>query len=530
MSEPRPVPKFASFRPKPTPPSPAPAPSTDQARREHRAKDDVQDRKDRKHHRKHRSRSRERHNQKQVEVKKRESPLREQAFFVVDKVGDEKNLIYGGTHKYSVPPFYRVGAGTVLGAPSSLKIDRDLSDDRKILLRDRRDFRSNVREKYVFSKVAKERPRLLKIRPELIEPSNVESDFVPFWSGRKRRRRNSSDSENGEVNYRSIHGKAKPRDEPMDEALEYATESESETERTLDLDTSIRQKAIDLSRDVEQSPNNIDAWIALIDHQDRLLRSGDDRRRTTNAEMQSTADIKIHMYEKALAKAITLHDRERLLLGLMKEGSKIWEIKSLSDRWDRISKENIDSLVLWKSYLDFRQTTFSTFRYEETRDVFLKRIKLLSETIRLGKDVESLYEQLLYVLLRLTVYIRESGYSELAVAVWQGLLEFNFFAPDFIASKEDKDKIAEFTEFWESEVPRVGEDGALGWSHYAHDKSDNPPEILADEEGDALENQEIFKSWTKAERLRSKTSCNPVSSFSFHQKKIVVEVEHKRCV
>jgi len=514
------VPKFASFRPKPS----QPVPSASDETRDRKGiitreipQDTGDDRKRR--HRRHRSRSGERSHG--PIVKHPPSPPKAQTsdLFIIDRKGDVKNLVYRSIHRYSIPPYYRTGAGSVLGASIDTKIDRDFGDEKGIVLSSRRNLKSNSREKYIFSKVERQRPRLLKIRPELlVEPAtDLEVDFIPLTTGRGRKRdRDDHDDSTGSdqeaMHYRSIHGKAKANDQPADDTFQYATENESSDSdqgQSFRLDSMVRSEAIKLSRKVEQFPHDVDAWIALIEHQDRLLRDGHDRRRITNAEMRSTADIKIHMYEKALEKCQSLPDRERLLLGLMTEGSKIWEIKVQSDKWEKISMENIGSLVLWQSYLDFRQTTFSKFRYEEVRDIFIKRLDLLLAAIRSARtNKDSLYKQLLLVLLRFTIYIRESGYSELAIAIWQGLLEFNFFAPPRHFSHEEK--IALFKEFWESEVPRIGEENALGWSYFlTNEGSSDPPDVLTDEVHDSVDQRNVFKSWAKAERLRSDASHVP---------------------
>ena len=263
---------------------------------------------------------------------------------------------------------------------------------------------------------------------------------------------------------------------------------------------------VKLSRKVEQSPHDIAAWLALIDHQDTLIRVEGDQRRITNAEMRSTADIKIHMYEKALEQARSLEDRETLLLGLMTEGSKIWEVMAQSERWEQISKDNIDSFVLWKSYLNFRQTTFGTFQYEEVRDIFAQRIKLLMQAAQADAS-HAFHDQIVYVFLRLTTFMRESGYAELAVAIWQGLLEFNFFAPS--KSLEPGEKVALFKEFWESEVPRIGEDSAHGWCHFMENEGvSEAPDTLNDEEGNFLD-RNLFNSWAAAEKIRARASRMP---------------------
>ena len=536
MTDRRTVPKFASFKPKT---ESVPPVLSERPTARHSGNDEVQnkerDRKrhkikhkhDENRHRKHRSpprsRSPERTHRSERDVPK--PPVIEDdspELFVADWKGDINNLVYGSIHRYSIPPFRRVGAGGVMGASADLKIDRDNKDDRVIILAKKGNFKSNLRERYIFSKIQKEKPRLLKIKSATVVEATkpIEADFIALQSerGNKRKHRNgekqsdSEDEEDGE-DYRSIHGKSKAKDQPVDEDLEYATESDfsgSEAGRAVHVDATLSQKSMQLARQVEQSPNDIDAWLALIAHQETLLQSGGEKRRVTNAEIRSTADIKLHMYEKALEQAKSLPDRERLLLGIMEEGSKVWDVKTQSSKWEQVSLDNIQSLLLWKSYINFKQTDFSTFRYEEVKDIFVTRIKLLLKNIDSGKSthVEMLYQQLLYVLLRLTVYMRTSGYSELGIATWQGLLEFNYFAPGM--PDDPNERVILFKDFWESEVPRVGEDGSLGWRKYVESiDSSEPPPALVDEAGDKLNDQDIFRSWAKSERLRSRISQFP---------------------
>jgi hypothetical protein len=528
MSEPKTgVPKFASFRPKPTAPVSEEAKGDKNSEKKHcsRGKDERHD-KDHKqhHHERRRSRSRESSPVRQTKIEPSGVQPKDESVgvFVVDRKGDVKNLVYGSVHRYSIPPFHRFGAGCVLGAPPTTKIDRDYGDERGIVLSNWRDSRSGFREKYIFSKMERERPRLLKIRPEVESERHevVEADFIPLQHSRGEKHKSatkgdgdSSISDRDERDYRSIFGKGKAKGYPSDEDLQYATESDSsgsEAGRTIKIDASVRQKNIELSRKVEDFPHDVEAWISLINHQDTLTGTQDDRRRATNAEIRSTAEIKIHMYEKALGKAKSLKDREKLFLGLMREGEKIWEIKTQAERWEQISKDNIDSLLLWTSYLNFQQTTFSSFRHEGVREIFTKRIDALSKALIMSGtgDTASIYQQLIYLLLRFTLFLRESGYSEQALSIWQGLLEMNFFSPNSLLSQEATVKL--FQEFWESEVPRLGEDGALGWRHFVEDDGiSEAADAMVDEAGDAVNNEDLFTTWAAAERMRSRGSRAP---------------------
>ena len=526
MSEPKTsIPRFVSFRPAPEPPGSTGVTKVKEKSQKSQRRDGRTIVEDGKHHcKRHRSRTRGREITHSTTLRKTKSPAPGNdgplESFIVDQKGDLNNLVYGSNHRYSIPLFQRAGAGRVMGAPSDIKIDRDYGDDKGIVLSHRTHFKSNFREKYVFSKIERDRPRILKIRPGPDVGSLVETelDFLSLQKPQRKKRKRAnaeetSESDQDTIDYRSIRGKAKASDQLVEEDLQYATESESsasETGRVMKLDQRSRQRTAELSQIVEKHPHDIDAWISLIDHQDTLINSVNDRRRITNAEIRSTADIKIHMYEKALDKARTLSDRERLHLGLMSEGAKVWGINYQSDRWEQIAKDNIDSLLLWKSYVSFKQTTFSTFRYEEVKEVFVKRIKLLRaalSAVEAGGE-NALYQQLLYVLLRLTLYIRESGFAELAVATWQGLLEFNFFAPSQIDSPSQK--FALFMAFWESEVPRIGEIGALGWCRFAENEDSSlPPEPASDEAANLRDKRHLFASWAKSEQCQAKASRVP---------------------
>ncbi|CAG8960474.1 hypothetical protein HYFRA_00008193 [Hymenoscyphus fraxineus] len=525
MSEPN-IPKFGSFRPKAqtsqqTPKNPERESKHHSKSGERKERWIQEEEKHRHRHRRHqRSRSRERHG-KTTEVREAAPPLKvpydnSPEIFVIDRKGDEKNLIYNSVHRYSVPPFHRIGAGNVLGAPRNIKIDRDASDDKVIVLQDGRDSNASRRERYAFSKIDREKPRLLRIRPEATvkDQDDPSANYVPLENTRSRKRRKigaeddgSSASDDDETHYRSIHGKKKAT-EPEDGALQYATESDdSSYEDGIPVSNlAVRQKNVELSRRVEEFPHEIESWLALIELQDTLLRDEDDRHRATNAEIRSTAEIKIHMYEKALDRAKTLQDREKLLLGRMAEGAKIWDSNLQTARWEQISKDNIDSLMLWKSSLNFKQTSFTTFRYEEIRDMFLTRIELLSkEALKaayLGAD--AIYQQLIYVLLRATLFIRESGYQELGIAIWQGVLEINFQRSEQNSSVPVSP--GSLNDFWESEVPRIGEDGALGWRHFleTQDSPEAPPSLTDEPENSFMQvKHQIFGSWAAAERFRS---------------------------
>lgn len=72
----------------------------------------------------------------------------------------------------------------------------------------------------------------------------------------------------------------------------------------------------------------------------------------------------------------------------------------------------------------------------------------------------SIEVKLVYVFLRLTVFMKEAGYHELSMALWQAVLELCVMRPPGV---ETDAAMASLEEFWDSEAPRLGERGYLPW-------------------------------------------------------------------
>src|SRR2546430_14384124 len=162
------IPKFASFRPKG---KPEPALNADKSRTTSAYTEAKHQRKQRsrskdRHRRHHRSRSRERGVGSLVEASLATSDTLDEdiGLFVTDRRGDPDNLVYGKIHRYSIPLFRRRGAGSVLGLPVHIKIDRYADEDKGILVSDHRG--SRKREKYTFARNESKSIKKLRILPD----------------------------------------------------------------------------------------------------------------------------------------------------------------------------------------------------------------------------------------------------------------------------------------------------------------------------------------------------------------------------
>ena len=533
--EKKPVPKFSSFKFPQAPPPDADRSSERHSREAARREEKSRHRSSR--HRSHRDRSRSRerrrehgdrdhrhshrkdvHTREEVTVASRpvvkEAREEDTDLFIIDLKGDRHNLLYGTLHRYSVPAYHRVGRGSVLGLPRRYKIDRETEGNTLVLrTNDWPTDSTRLKSKNILAGLRKQKGRLLRVRPEPVSDAaddipDHSKDYLPLNPSAHRRRREGpqeADSDDERYAYRSIHGKAKPeQDIPSDVEAVSETDSEDEGFR-VDLNEETKQTNVELSRRTEESPSDVGAWLRLIDHQDSLLSGAEGESRTlTYAERTSLADIKISLYEKALKNVGQKPAKERLLLGLLEEGAKLWDTKKVSEKWQSTLKSNSQFIGLWIKYLDFRQTQFVDFRYDRCLTTFIDCLKL-NQTSPSGQG--KVYVQN-YLFLRLTLFIREAGFTEHAVGLWQAILELTFLGPEGSEHSDREAVLSNFMAFWESEAARIGEPGAKGWKSGNNGSVDQKAPSPVRE----VNPKSIFKSWITCERERIIRSRVPARS------------------
>ncbi|MCJ1468795.1 hypothetical protein MMC07_007425 [Pseudocyphellaria aurata] len=454
--------------------------------------------------------------------------------FFIDKVGDPQNLNYGGPNTGAGPPYRRAGTGGIVGLTQQKKIDRQASDHKTVVLSKLPHESSKSREKLEFNNGNEK--RVLKLRKKLGENDDEwldpMADYVSVNGPRKRRKIFKCDGTNTDSSTSSNHtridryriGKIAVTtvDQPSDEDLCYGTSTSTSDcggGTSYRLTNKVQQRRVELSSRIDANPTCCDAWLALIDYQDSILglEHASTRSRITKAETQSIADVRISIYEKAVEKVENLVDKERLILGMMDEAKKVWDSKKISSKWRNFVQKYPTSVILWMKYLDFKQSDFSLFRYEEVRTAYSDCLKELREVRRQSgtTDCDTIFTIQLYVILRMTVFIREAGFSEHAVASWQAILEYVFFKPVEFQPQHYQSggplewhTMSAFEEFWESELPRIGEDGAEGWAAYVPMRR-KPSEPKEDAEDNFIDCGHIFEAWVRSERRRSLQSRIP---------------------
>ncbi|KAI9892723.1 MAG: hypothetical protein M1814_001143 [Vezdaea aestivalis] len=414
------IPKFTSFRPKPPEPSKAPV----KKRRPRRSPPA----------------------QEEAEIVSHESKQVDDlaSGFIVDKVGDLKNVEYGSVHSYSVPLHRLSGGGAVLGRETRFKAERQVSNGRRDLL-----FRS---QEQVLEVITPDRSEA-RVNNE----AELNSDFISLKSSRGRKRKRPGEYRGFWAAGTSSQGSE--NDESTDRRPdELGSENENQLPDSDPAQLALKRNA-ELAAIVDQNQSDVGAWIDLINYQDLMASRGS--RKITNAERRSTADIKLSMYEKAATKIEKNHPgRPGLLLGMMKEGEMLWDAKKVEERWKFLLGGNPETLELWEKYIDFRQSDASTFEYNDIRSMFVDCITLsrttLYQSMRQKQDIQQPLFITLYLILRSTRFMQDCGYSENAIAVWKALLHFNCIMRHS-GPPGDQKALSDLGEFWDSEQARIGD-------------------------------------------------------------------------
>lgn len=445
--------------------------------------------------------------------------------FLIDKVGDSQNLNYGALPSSQIPCYFRFGSGRVLGFPETYLIDRARSSNSFIVF-ERRQHSLGRPNKAISHETERQRSKTLLVKPSR-DSRNVDlnADFIPLKDSRKNQEHSSDETlpAYDEYSYRSMTSTFKSTEQFLnqDSAVNSnPNKFEGEKSHSYAVNDDVVQKKIALTRKVEEDPGSYRAWLDLINYQDNIL--GLDlsaNSKITTAQQQSTSEIKIFLYEKAIRAAERLQDKERLLLGMMQEGFRSWDNAKLSSKWTSLLDQYPTSMNIWIKYLDFKQSDFLSFRYEEVRTVYIECLKQLQQnrlnTERSGTGHTSIYIIQIYVTLRMTVFMQKAGFSEHAIACWQALIEYSFYKPRrfqnleyYIGGQLGSTTLSAFEAFWESEVPRFGEDHAEGWATFKLQNS-KPPESNPDAGEDLTDCDHNLRAWMCQERKRSLQSRTP---------------------
>lgn len=385
--------------------------------------------------------------------------------FIEDRKGDRQNLEYASLDRYAIPRYYTAGNGGLIGLGRNYRIISRTETRREVENVELDSIRRSRRQS-LLTAVASEADSIVKLPSHPSNMDDLQKDFVSLGYGRPRKKRRLSD-----------------------EAQSYTSDQESSDESGTDTDRNvahdkhadafddfkndpIQRRHMELSRATVENPQDTQAWLEFIDYQETFL-NGQHRSRDIGTASSSLAELRISLYEQALSHVKDLEDRHVLILGLMREGSQVWDAQKQTAQWEAFLDGDA-SFDLWVLYLNFIQGNALRFKVEACLEIYKRCLQRFQKAANdYVRD-----SQCIYLILRVTVFLWHAGYTERAIGIWQAVLEYNLFRPKSLSTV---DLLSSLEQFWSSEVPRIGEEGAAGWcssdSVEAKEKSDQryPP-------------------------------------------------------
>ncbi|TGJ82646.1 hypothetical protein E0Z10_g6105 [Xylaria hypoxylon] len=397
--------------------------------------------------------------------------------YCLDKRGDGLITRYGSNDRSRIPGYRRIGNGRILGADGFMKVEK-LGSREEFFIRNYYESSSLLSsdKKSLLARGIRPDSQPIRIRRKKSENDVATEDYVSFNPSRKRKQDGSASEESSDhegPSYRSIHGKSNNH-EHSDSDEEYDSNAPEDV-LNKSMSDPIAMRSIELSRKVRQCPEDVESWLELVDHQNSLLDFQSGARAPTVAEIKSFADIKLSLLEQALAHINDDGHREKLNLKIMVEGPKVWEFKVTLKKFTGIMQKYPNSFELWKLYINFLQTTLSACRYDEIKRLYTDKLQSLGKELLNISTVPEQIErskQIIHVFLRLTRFLADAGFVDLASAAWQASLELNLARPSTLSPIGWE---ISFQEYWESEIPRLGEDGWQGWATFVNDVTAQEP-------------------------------------------------------
>lgn len=382
-----------------------------------------------------------------------EQTLHTASNYKTDRYGDKGILEFGVNDKASIP-FYRTSIIDALGASK----ERYYSGRSPLALLTRKEF-ALLQRSTGFVSGHRDSNFILGADEQLAKPNSL-ADNDDFVSLRLSKKTKYTEIESNPADPLSCRPRRRPRSRSHSRS---ASSSSSEGEDDVGTEQGDTMRAAQnenarLAALVRQEPANSQAWVQYIDYQEVWLRTASISQLECSDKKSSRgiADVKLSMYSKALASSKNDdNSREKLLLGMMEAAEKVLETGKLESKWREVVRDNRDCLKLRLAYLDFLQGSSASFRVPTYQDLAKQCNQVLAALAPAEKSLNH-FAHCIYIFLRYSRCMHEAGYVELAVGLWQAMLQLNF--PRDTTFNGDLDKqLDDLEEYWDNEKPRCGE-------------------------------------------------------------------------
>ncbi|MGH0161600.1 UNVERIFIED_CONTAM: hypothetical protein FKN15_078503 [Acipenser sinensis] len=276
-----------------------------------------------------------------------------------------------------------------------------------------------------------------------------------------------------------LQGKGQPEPENQQARPAGATEN---------VNTAMISKVEEFNRKLRENPEDAKTWMEFVNFQDELMTGPSPFTMSERESEKRKTSLKVTLEKKIaiLERAIESNPGSvKLKLARLELCKELWEPSTLLKEWKKLVFLHPNNTELWKKYLLFCQSQFSTFSVLKVNSIYGKCLTTLA-AVHDGSMVS---------------HPALPGTEE-AILVCVRQLDFTFFKPDSVKDLPTREQVEFFEPFWDSGEPRFGERGARGWQAWMHQQERGGwliPNEQDDEDEDIEDDTEVkdktFPKW-----------------------------------
>ncbi|KAH6916852.1 NRDE-2, necessary for RNA interference-domain-containing protein [Coprinopsis sp. MPI-PUGE-AT-0042] len=361
--------------------------------------------------------------------------------FFSDRQPDKLNFQYGGLHQGDIPKYKIVGGGRqVLGLSPAFVVVRRLGKSIEIGLKGSLSKGSSISDSKTKSLLALPTRKVI---------SGQRADKYQEYDGfiRIPTRRGKSAPED---TYRAIT-RAEEGDSTASDTDDSVSGDEEASEDEEITENAHQAHLRTLQQHLDGQPESVTTWISLLEH--TLSTIPINSKNATKAR----CDIALSILSHALSAHPTNATSKVLRIKYLKAGEELWQANELAAEWEKALK--VGGVELWMEWLEWR--------FRHTKQEFGHLVADIGRAFSAfqGSSEEDELARV-RIFWRMATATRAAGFSERAFAMFQAQAELTFNIPNPLLDSPLEAQFDELEEFWESDLARVGEEGAKGWKSW----------------------------------------------------------------
>ncbi|KAG6381068.1 NRDE-2, necessary for RNA interference-domain-containing protein [Boletus reticuloceps] len=195
-------------------------------------------------------------------------------------------------------------------------------------------------------------------------------------------------------------------------------------------------------------PSSVQTWLSLVAQSLSVVPL------TSKNAVKARSEVTLSVLSRARGAHPSNLRSPTLSLKYLRAGEELWDQTKLTAEWEDALKSG--GIGIWMEWLEWRIRA-SVGGIDQVVWDATRALKAL------GSSEDSELDRL-RVVWRVAVAFQEAGFHERATALFQAQAELTFEVPQSLYGLPVDTQLDSLEEFWESEVPRVGEPNAKGWS------------------------------------------------------------------